>query len=175
MTGAGRFTVDNIDPNLCTDYVYAFTTLDGKTFQMKPFDPAVDIDGEGYAKFVQMKARNPNIKTWVAIGGWSDSHESDKYSQLVSSDENINKFVQSAYSFLKTYGFDGLDIDWEFPMSDSDKQGLSHLLYYMSGVFHAFGYNISIAMSVNTTIIDLGILLLNFFNRLRLTFVNSRL
>lgn len=137
--------------------MYAFATLDGNSFEIKPFDLAVDIDGEGYRNFIQLKAKNPSLKAWIAIGGWEDSHVSDKYSQLVSSQENISKFAQSVISFLRTHGFDGLDIDWEFPMSEGDKQGLADLLYYMRGLFNAFGYNISVAMSVNTTIIDLGI------------------
>lgn len=136
--------------------MYAFATLDGTSFEIKPFDPQVDITDEGYKKFVQMRTKNPQIKTWIAIGGWKDSHADDKYSRLVSNPTNIDTFVRSVVSFLKTHGFDGLDIDWEFPTSGSDKLGLAALLRSLRVAFSEDSYKISVAISVNPTTIDSG-------------------
>lgn len=49
----------------------------------------------------------------MAIGGWNEG--SDNYSRLVANAERRKRFVKSATEFVLRYGFDGLDLDWEYP------------------------------------------------------------
>lgn len=51
----------------------------------------------------------------LALGGWNDS-AGDKYSRLVNSPAARKKFVAHAVQFLEKFGFDGLDLDWEYPV-----------------------------------------------------------
>ena len=55
----------------------------------------------------------PHLKTFISIGGWTGSGE---FSELASTEEGRIKFIQSALRFIKKYEFDGVDIDWEFPV-----------------------------------------------------------
>ena len=107
-----QFGVDQIDPALCTHLVYSFAILDEITFQITPMTPAVDIGQEFYKKFTDLKSQNPSLKTMLAFGGWGDSNINDKYSQLVSSSQNIETFVLSVVQLLVEFNFDGLDVDW---------------------------------------------------------------
>ena len=42
--GIGKYTPENINPDLCTHIVYGFATLDYSTHKMKIFDRWADID-----------------------------------------------------------------------------------------------------------------------------------
>ena len=107
--------MENIDPTLCTHYIYGFAKLNSDTCDsIEIFDSWADIENKGYEKFVALKEKKPNIKTMIAIGGWTDS-ENGKYSILVADSTKIANFVQSVVQFLEAHKFDGLDVDWEFP------------------------------------------------------------
>lgn len=60
-----------------------------------------------------MRKNNTNLKTLVAIGGWNEG--STKFS-TVSKDATLRaKFVTNLFNFVRDYGFNGLDLDWEYP------------------------------------------------------------
>ncbi|PVV02601.1 hypothetical protein BB560_002940 [Smittium megazygosporum] len=61
-----------------------------------------------------LRTRNPNIKTLISIGGWTWS---SAFSSLASTASGRQKFAKSIAAFLPKYGFDGVDIDWEYPVS----------------------------------------------------------
>ncbi len=71
----------------------------------------------------------------IAIGGWNDSLGS-KYSQLVNNPTSRAKFVKHVVEFIEEYGFDGLDLDWEYPCigiagidaAKEDKKNFTYLI-----------------------------------------------
>lgn len=153
----GKFTVDHVDPTLCTHLMYAFAVLDGSTYRMKVYDTWADIDLQGYSKFVGLKAQNPGLKTMISVGGWTDSVDgTNKYSKLVSSRANIAAFVDSAVSFLQKYGFDGLDFDWEYPSTAADKAGYAQLIRALRAAFNPYGYLLSAAVAASAEKVEEG-------------------
>ena len=155
-TGDGKYVVDDVDPSLCTHVIYAFAKLDGTSYTIQPDDETVDIDNGFYEKFVYLKLKNPKLITMIAIGGFDDSNDGDKYSRLVRSSTNMRTFVNSVTSFLQEHKFDGLDFDWQYPSTASDKSGFASLLRSLQSAFTAFGFYLSVAVPPSPDAIEKG-------------------
>lgn len=82
------------------------------------------------------KQQYPDVKTLISVGGWAETggyfNESGErinsggfYTMTTNSDgsvnqQGINTFADSVIEFLRTYGFNGVDIDYEYPTSMND-------------------------------------------------------
>lgn len=113
--GEGKYKPEDIDPALCTHIIYGFATLNPSEHIMQVFDSWADTDEYGpslYSKVTALKKKG--IKVLIGLGGWNDSLGS-KYSQLVNNPSARAKFVTKALEFIDKFGFDGLDLDWEYP------------------------------------------------------------
>ncbi|ORX75775.1 hypothetical protein BCR32DRAFT_296682 [Anaeromyces robustus] len=60
-----------------------------------------------------IKRRNPNLKVLISVGGWTWSKN---FSDVAADEASREKFAISCATFCNRYGFDGVDIDWEFPI-----------------------------------------------------------
>lgn len=158
----GKFVPEDIDPELCTHVLYGFAILDGTSLTMKSHDPWADIDNKFYERVAAFKSKG--LKVLMALGGWNDS-AGDKYSRLVNSPTARQKFVEQVLRFIEKYGFDGLDLDWEYPVCwqvdctkgpESDKEGFSQLVKELSNEFKAKGLLLSAAVSPSKKVIDAG-------------------
>nr|WGW06076.1 GH18 chitinase [Plasmodiophora brassicae] len=78
-----------------------------------------------------IRTRNPDINVIISIGGWTfskgvlghflpASHDNcpwAEFSIVARSESSREKFAASVAEFVVEHGFDGVDIDWEFPVA----------------------------------------------------------
>ncbi len=132
--GRAVFFPKMIDPSIITDLYYAFAVFGYVTKSIDPSNPhltgnytiePVEWNDQSilYPQVMALKDTNPDLRNILAIGGWSFNDPSDVmgkdtyqlFSQMVSSEANRSDFIQSAIAYAHQYGFDGIDIDWEYP------------------------------------------------------------
>ncbi|KAI5644634.1 glycosyl hydrolases family 18 domain-containing protein [Phthorimaea operculella] len=152
--GDGRFRVEDVDTSLCTHLVYAFVGINAEGFVIS-LDPELDLpDNNGrdnFGKFNALKEKNPKLKTILSVGGWGEG--SANYSIMAASEATRKNFISSALELVETHGFDGFDIDWEYPArrdsvnGEKDIDNFTQLLKELKAVFSPKGYEISAAVS----------------------------
>jgi chitinase len=149
-----NFLVANIDASKLTHLNYAFANIssDGK---IAVGDPWIDIQ-KSYAgdtaaqpfkgnfyQLLKLKQKYPLLKTLITVGGWSWS---GKFSDVALTDESRTIFAQSCLDFILKYGFDGVDLDWEYPVGGGlvtnvnrpeDKQNFTLLIKKIRETFDA--------------------------------------
>ena len=89
-------------------------------------------------------AHRNKVRVMLSIGGWEDS---GNFSQVASDSVRRSTFAKSCVSYIKKYGFDGIDIDWEFPCyvphngTPQDKQDFTFLLQSLRAALDALEEN----------------------------------
>lgn len=68
-----------------------------------------------YKRAALLKQNNPEMKVLLTLGGWTESGES-AFSRLVNDPRARANFAKQAVTFLRNYGFDGLHLDWQYPV-----------------------------------------------------------
>ena len=135
----GQFWPEDIDPSLCDVIYYGFGNILNNTYEMCIWDPVFDLgpgdkgdstvpycddrvepghggEHDGIRRTLDLKKINNDLKVLFAVGSWKAGGQI--FSDMVKTEENRSRFVNSVIKFLKHFGFDGLDISWEFPALD---------------------------------------------------------
>ena len=106
----------------CNYVVYGWAGIDPGTHKLKSLNENLDLEtGKGHYRLItQLKRRYPATKFLLGVGGNADSN-SAAYLETLETNEARTAFINSAYTLLKTYEFDGLDLAWQFPPNKPKK------------------------------------------------------
>ncbi|MCX7749553.1 MAG: glycosyl hydrolase family 18 protein [Clostridia bacterium] len=118
-----NYTVHDIPWGSITHINYAFAKVNDnylidfcdKTAAIEKVYPGQDetLPYKGHFNLLTVyKKKYPDVKTLISIGGWAESFG---FFQMAATAAGREKFANSCIDFMRTYNFDGLDIDWEYP------------------------------------------------------------
>ena len=106
---ANEYPVAQIPADKLTHLFYAFARIEHGHCVVAPEAPA------HFAALAELKRQHPTLRTLISIGGW----EADGFSDAARTAGRRRRFVASCMALFfdpKLPAFDGVDIDWEFPV-----------------------------------------------------------
>ncbi len=96
-----------IDPAKLTHINFAFAKIDAAGKVVLPH-PGVAAQ---LAHLRALKAKNPQLKVLLSVGGW----EAEGFSDAALSAASRAAFAASVVALLREHSLDGVDLDWEYP------------------------------------------------------------
>lgn len=126
------FHPDQIQGDLLTHINYAFADIDPQKNALVLGDPGQDQ--KNLSALRTLRKKYPHLKLLISVGGWDYSAH---FSDVASTASRRSAFAESCVQLIVEQGLDGIDLDWEYPVSGGlpgtvhrpqDKQNFTLLL-----------------------------------------------
>ncbi len=184
-SGQKNYTPDKIPGNYITHLNFAFMDVD-ENGNVISCDTWADFEnpnvgyGAGFDStwagvvpaLIQLRNQYPNMKIGFSVGGWTRSGD---FPKVAASETARKNFARNIAEAAHLYGYDFVDIDWEYPTADrnpdpsgngvtvdkgckgspADKENFTLLLQELRNALDSYGkkdgkhYELSVAMSAS--------------------------
>ncbi|EMR68912.1 putative oviduct-specific glyco protein [Eutypa lata UCREL1] len=144
-----RIAPDQIATDIYTHLYYSFASVDPNTFHIKPWD---DADIPSMKEFTALKSSA--LQTWIAVGGYTFSDPGPTHttwSDLCASAQARAAFIQSTKEFMLKYGFQGVDLDWEYPVAEErggKRADTANFVFLLKEMREAYGTEFGISLTL---------------------------
>lgn len=126
------YQASDLPVHLLTHINYAFAGIDPDAGTLVLDDP--EQDRKNFAALRALREKHPHLKLMLSVGGWDHSTH---FSDVAATAARRQAFARSCAELLAAHGLDGIDLDWEYPVSGGtagtvhrpqDKQNFTLLL-----------------------------------------------
>ncbi|KEH32176.1 putative glycoside hydrolase family 18, catalytic domain, glycoside hydrolase superfamily [Medicago truncatula] len=122
------FPPSSIDTSLFTHIFYAFVSPNKFTYKLEEEEEDSTTVATSLTTFTNtFKTKTPPIPTLLSIGGATSN--STLFAFIASDPTARATFINSTIQVARTFGFDGIDFDWEFPTTTKEMNDLGELLF----------------------------------------------
>ncbi|KAJ7653321.1 glycoside hydrolase family 18 protein [Mycena polygramma] len=166
-----NFQPQDIAVSTLTHILYSFADVDPSSGTIKltdefadetkhyPTDSWSETGNNLYGCLKQLyllKLANRNLKVLLSVGGYTYSQ--DGHFAFVTNAASRATFVSNAVTMIEDYGFDGIDLDFEYPANSAEGQGFADLFTALRTAFDALSakkgdatpYQLSAAVSAGS-------------------------
>ncbi len=94
------------------------------------------LEGSNIATKLIQSAHSKGVKVLISVGGWSYNGDvlESTFAQATNTDAKCRTLANNILNLVDQYGFDGADIDWEYPRSNTSWQYDSLINYLHQGL-----------------------------------------
>jgi chitinase len=106
----GDVAVSSIPADALTDVIYAFGEPGAGNICHAPDKKQTRT----FSQLRSLRAKYPHLRLLLSIGGWA---QAPQYSAAALTPNSRSAFARSCiHQYVVSSGFDGIDVDWEFPV-----------------------------------------------------------
>jgi len=143
------FTPDKIDFSQITHLNYGFGIVKNGEVVIHDTYKAPEL-----LRQLDKMTEDAGVTNMISVGGWNNSFEG-VFEAATATDAGVDKLANSMLAFMLEWGFDGIDVDWEYPDTDAEKAQFTKLMQSLRSKLDAQGkkddkyYQLSAAVTTN--------------------------
>ncbi len=122
------------------NYAFAIPTSDGGL---------LPLEGQNLARRILREAHENGVQVLLAVGGWSYQNVplNSTFISATATAEKRTRFVKAIVAMCEEYGFDGVDMDWEYPrISDGTYRQYEAFMLELADALHSRGLLLTAAV-----------------------------